>query len=82
MAYAPEMTDPTLAGRLARVTAPTLVLWGEADQIANPNYGRVFAAAIPGARFALITEAGHLPQIERPRELIESIWSFLEEVGD
>jgi transposase len=29
-----------------------------------PGYGRAFADAIPGARFELLTDTGHLPQME------------------
>jgi pimeloyl-ACP methyl ester carboxylesterase len=71
-----SMNDPTLASRLAGVTRPVLVLWGDADRIADMEYGRALAAAIPGARFELMAETGHLPQIETPDRLIESIWSF------
>jgi pimeloyl-ACP methyl ester carboxylesterase len=74
--YAGTMADAGLAGRLAGVTVPALVLWGEADRIVNADYGRAFAAAIPGAQFQLISQAGHLPQIERPEQLLEAIWSF------
>lgn len=70
------MTDPSLAGRLAKVTTPTLVLWGEADRIADPDYGRAFAAAIPGARFQLLTATGHLPQLETPDQLLAVIRDF------
>jgi pimeloyl-ACP methyl ester carboxylesterase len=35
-----SMSDPTLAGRLAHLEIPTLVLWGESDRIADPDYGR------------------------------------------
>ncbi|GAA2515487.1 alpha/beta fold hydrolase [Winogradskya humida] len=70
------MTDPTLAGRLGAVTTPTLVVWGEADRIGDPDFGRAFAAAIPGAEFTLLPEAGHLPQIEAPEALIKVVWSF------
>jgi len=73
-----SMNDPTLASRLAVVTRPVLVLWGDADRIADVEYGRALAAAIPGARFELMAETGHLPQIESPDRLIESIWSFAE----
>ena len=73
-----SMNDPTLAGRLAGVARPVLVLWGEADRIADVDYGRALAAAIPGARFELMAETGHLPQIESPDRLIESIWRFAE----
>ncbi|SDX55773.1 Pimeloyl-ACP methyl ester carboxylesterase [Amycolatopsis xylanica] len=67
------MTDPTLKERLAGITQPTLVVWGESDGIVTPGYGRALAAAIPGARFQLLTGAGHVPQIEAPERLLEAI---------
>jgi pimeloyl-ACP methyl ester carboxylesterase len=70
------MTDPTLAGRLAGVATATLVVWGEADRIGDPDFGRAFAAAIPGAEFTLLPEAGHLPQIETPETLVKLVWEF------
>ena len=33
------MTDPALAGRLETLEIPTLVLWGESDQIVDADYG-------------------------------------------
>jgi pimeloyl-ACP methyl ester carboxylesterase len=69
------MSDPTLAGRLAHLELPTLVLWGDSDQIADPDYGRAYAAAIPHARFQLLKDTGHLPQIETPDQLMNTIWS-------
>jgi len=69
-------TDPSLAGRLAGVAVPALVLWGEDDLIVDPGYGRAFAAAIPGAQFRLLLAAGHLPQIETPQQALEAIWDF------
>jgi len=71
-----KMADPALAERLANVTAPTLLVWGEADRISEPAVGEAYAAAIPGARFHLIQHAGHLPQIERPAELVDVVWDF------
>jgi len=76
-----RMTDPTLATRLRTVRKPTLVVWGEADRIGDPDFGRAFAAAIPGAHFQLLPHAGHMPQIETPDTLIEVVWSFTEARG-
>ena len=73
-----RMTDPSLRGRLAAIAAPTLVVWGEADRIVDPSYGRAYAAAIPGARFELLTETGHLPQLESPEKLLRVVWDFAE----
>jgi pimeloyl-ACP methyl ester carboxylesterase len=75
------MSDPRLAGRLATINAPVLVIWGEADRIADPDYGRAYANAIPGAEYELLTETGHLPQIETPRKLIGTVWTFAERHG-
>jgi pimeloyl-ACP methyl ester carboxylesterase len=72
----PSMTDPGLRSRLAAISLPTLVLWGDSDGIAGPGYGRAYAAAIPGARFHLLAGTGHLPQIESPGPLIDAIWAF------
>lgn len=71
-----RMTDPTLAGRLAAVTAPVLVVWGDADRIGDPEFGRAYAAAVPGARFVLLEGTGHLPQIEAPLALAEVVRAF------
>ena len=71
-----RMTDPSLRGRLAAIGPPTLVVWGDADQIVDPAYGRAYAAAIPGARFQVLPAAGHLPQIEAPELLLRAIWDF------
>jgi pimeloyl-ACP methyl ester carboxylesterase len=68
-----SMTDATLAGRLAGSTVPTLVVWGESDRIVDPEYGRAYAAAIPGAKFVLLDESGHMPQLETPDKLLSVI---------
>jgi pimeloyl-ACP methyl ester carboxylesterase len=70
------MADPTLRARLAGISCPTLVVWGEADQIVDPGYGRAFAAAIPASTFVLLEHAGHLPQLEAPDRLARAVWDF------
>jgi pimeloyl-ACP methyl ester carboxylesterase len=70
------MLDPTLNDRLAAVTVPTLVIWGDSDRIVDTEYGRAFAAAIPTARFELLAGTGHVPQIETPQLLLDSISAF------
>ena len=70
-----SMTDPTLAGRLATLEIPTLVLWGESDGIVDVDYGRAYAAAIPMARFQLLTATGHSPQLETPDQVDRAVWN-------
>jgi pimeloyl-ACP methyl ester carboxylesterase len=69
-AYAPQMTDRTLAARLAELGVPALVVWGESDGIVGVDYGRAYAEAIPGARFIALPDTGHVPQLETPEQLL------------
>jgi pimeloyl-ACP methyl ester carboxylesterase len=71
-----SMSDPSLAGRLSGLQVPTLVLWGDSDQIVDPDYGRAYAAAIPTARFQLLKDTGHLPQMETPDQVLDAIWGW------
>lgn len=70
------MGDPKLRRRLSRVSIPVLVVWGESDRVIVPEYGRVYAQSFPNARFELISEAGHLPQIEQPERLFNLVQQF------
>ncbi len=74
------MGDPKLRRRLARVRIPALVVWGESDGIVDPDYGRAYAQSLPNARFTLIPEAGHLPQIEQPERLLTLVWEFADSI--
>ena len=74
------MHDPKLKDRLHRIKVPTLMLWGEADRIATPDYGRRYAALVPGARFEIIPGAGHFPHLERPAVVHEHLAGFLRQL--
>jgi pimeloyl-ACP methyl ester carboxylesterase len=76
--WSPYLHDPKLKGRLHRIRIPTLVLWGTADRIASEDYGRAYAAAIPGARFTPIEGAGHFPHREQPERFAQAVLAFAE----
>ena len=62
-----------LEKRLARITAPTLVVWGAQDRFVQPLYGKIFAAKIPNARLETIDRAGHLVGLERPEPYAQAV---------
>ena len=76
--YGGTMNEAGLDDRLAGAKTPTLVVWGDSDRIADPDYGRAFAKAIPGAHFQLLRDTGHLPQIEPPGQLLDAVSAFVE----
>src|SRR5258708_6211631 len=75
------MRNPELRSQLGRVTIPVLVVWGESDGVVTPDYGRAYAQSFPNARFKLIPEAGHLPQIEQPERLLTALREFSESIA-
>jgi pimeloyl-ACP methyl ester carboxylesterase len=52
---------------------PTLLVWGENDSIVPVAAAHAMAALLPSAQVELIGACGHLPQQERPSELIALI---------
>ena len=53
---------------LARVDAPTLVVWGVKDAIIPVDSGRRIHEAIKGSRLEIIAKCGHMPHEEKPDE--------------
>jgi pimeloyl-ACP methyl ester carboxylesterase len=75
----PYMHDCKLRRRLALVPTPVVAIWGESDQIAPEPYGRAYAASFANGRFELIREAGHLPHLEQPEQVLEAIHRFADQ---
>jgi 3-oxoadipate enol-lactonase len=69
--------DPPAADRLAQITAPTLIVYGDKDLMDVRQAAAPLAAAIPGARLVVIPDAAHLPQMERPEEFNRVVLEFL-----
>lgn len=66
-----------LSSRLARIEAPTLVLWGEHDPLIPADTGRALARALANGSFAIVEGAGHSPMWERPERFSRRLRSFM-----
>src|SRR6266481_6011855 len=75
-AWNPYMYNPKLRSRLHRIRIPTLFLWGAHDGFAPLAYGRDFCAAVPGAKFEEIPQAGHFPHMEQPEAVARHVIGF------
>ncbi len=76
--WEPYMHNPKLPQRLHRISAPTLLLWGESDGLVTTNYGKAYADLIPDARFVAIPEAGHSPYAEQTDRFVDEVFAFLD----
>jgi pimeloyl-ACP methyl ester carboxylesterase len=63
---------------LARITAPTLLLWGDKDAMIPISNAQDYLAAIPNARLVTLPGVGHLLQEEAPVESLSKLRGFLE----
>jgi pimeloyl-ACP methyl ester carboxylesterase len=66
------------APRYAAITAPTVVLAGDADRIVSTDiHARAIAAAVPGARLVVLAGAGHAIQHTRTATIVAEIERLL-----
>lgn len=62
---------------LPRLAVPTLYLVGDEDKGAPPDDMRAMADATPGARFAVVPDAGHLANMNAPAAFNHAVAEFL-----
>jgi 3-oxoadipate enol-lactonase len=64
-------------GRLAQISAPTLVIHGENDRLVPPENARLIASRIPGAKLTIIPGASHIFTTDQPDAAHGAILEFL-----
>jgi 3-oxoadipate enol-lactonase len=69
--------DPPVSERLAEISAPTLIVFGDKDVMNVRQAAAPLTTAIQGARLAVIPDTAHLPQMERPELFDEIVLGFL-----
>lgn len=69
-------SDPSAL--LARITAPTLLLWGAQDAMIPAANGADYLRAMPQARLVTLPGVGHVVQEEAPAASLTVLQSFLQ----
>ena len=69
--------DKGLKKRIHRITAPTLLLWGEHDRLVPRAYAREFADRLKDTRLEVVPGAGHAPHLEQPEGTARAVQAFL-----
>ncbi|GJU46319.1 putative hydrolase/acyltransferase [Tanacetum coccineum] len=74
-------SNPSLTERLNEISCPAvLIVTGDSDRLV-PSWNSVrLSQAIPGSRLEIIKKCGHLPQEEKPQELVAIVDNFLTNV--
>jgi pimeloyl-ACP methyl ester carboxylesterase len=58
---------------------PTLIVWGEKDVVLPVKHAWAAAQLLPGCRFEVLRDAGHMPQEDAPARFAEVVTRFVQE---
>jgi pimeloyl-ACP methyl ester carboxylesterase len=67
-----------LKSAAARISVPTLLIWGASDTDTPPADGRLLSQIIPHATFHVIPGAGHFAHIDAPQRVYQLIDEFIQ----
>lgn len=67
-----------LKAELPKITAPTLLVWGNEDNETPLFMAKVMDRLIPDAKLSVIEGAGHFCYLERTGDVVSAIWKHLE----
>ncbi len=70
-----------VADRIGEITAPTMVLWGEEDQLIPVAHAERFRGALPDAKIIVYPDAGHNPHAEVPELVNRDIIDFVDSLS-
>ncbi len=65
----------------SRITVPTICIVGDQDGSTPPDLVLSMARLIPGARYEVIKDAGHIPCVEQPEMLTEILRAFIDSLS-
>ncbi len=74
---AQEMKRSDFSAELARISTPTLIIWGERDVMLPIALGRALNDALPHASFAALPHCGHRPMLAQPAQFSRLVLEFL-----
>ncbi|MGQ3056293.1 MAG: alpha/beta fold hydrolase [Nevskia sp.] len=66
-----------LDARLAEITVPVLVMWGDQDRLVHRSAAEVWARGIPGAQRVSYPDLGHMPMVEDPARSAADVRTFI-----
>jgi (E)-2-((N-methylformamido)methylene)succinate hydrolase len=71
--------DAEIGPELERITVPALAVTGEDDPGSTPEMTHRLAAALPHCRAVVVPGARHMLPVERPREFVDCLTTFIGE---
>ena len=77
LARSVHQNEDVLDERLSKLKIPTLIIQGDSDRFVPSLVGTRLHREIENSQLQIIDKCGHLPHIEQPQALVQSIQAFL-----
>ena len=74
---ATALLDYNFGYAIERVRAPTLILWGEDDQVAPPRIAHLLDDRIPRSQLLFIPDSGHVLMKDQPERMAAAVDKYL-----
>jgi len=71
-----------VADLLPAIIVPTLLIWGDNDNITPPHVAREFEQYLPNATLVMLKQCGHAPMMEVPDEFNRILHKFLTKLNE
>jgi pimeloyl-ACP methyl ester carboxylesterase len=68
--------DVALGEVPGRITAATLIIWGDRDRIIPVSHAELAHRAIPHSQVVIFERCGHVPQLEMPERFTDEVLRF------
>jgi len=71
-------TEAIDEARIRSIACPTLIVWGKQDEIINVKFAERFHHDIQGSQLVIYDECGHVPMMEKPKEVQRDVLDFFD----
>lgn len=73
-----QVDNPPLMEQLAKIKAPTFIIWGDQDKLIHVSAAEVFRKSIGNSEVLIMKETGHMPLMENVKQCCAGYMAFLE----
>jgi pimeloyl-ACP methyl ester carboxylesterase len=77
----PQLKSNSAEKLAAGIKIPTLIVWGKEDRAIHVGTAAILHELMPQSDVVIMTEVGHLPMLERPRQTAEDFLNFQRKIA-
>ncbi len=77
-----QLLPDSIEDRAKQIKAPTLIVWGDKDQVLNVKGAEILHQLIPQSQVIIMSNVGHLPMLEDVGQTAKDYLAFRARIGE